>query len=315
MTEVTDIYKTTAQADPTHTTALRNAWARDMQRRFTELIRVIKTGVADRDCFGLQDKGMVLQQMLPPEYRVFAFLRDPQKVEAFMTWLQEQVDKGLLTTVQFQQIGSAVEAAWTNMYVYDSYKRGVLRARWEMQKAGMDIPPLDELGISSLLSTPFHMDRVGLLFTRVFTDLKNITSAMDTQISKVLAQGLIDGDGPRLIARKLIATINGDGIDRLGITDTLGRFIPAARRAEMLARTEVIRAHHLGTIQEYRNWGLEGVKVLAEWSTAGDDRVCEKCAPMNGKIFTLDEIEPLIPFHPLCRCITIPYIEEIQKYL
>jgi SPP1 gp7 family putative phage head morphogenesis protein len=100
----------------------------------------------------------------------------------------------------------------------------------------------------------------------------------------------------------------------LGITDTLGRFIPAARRAEILARTEIIRAHHLGTIQEYRNQGLLNIVVKAEWKTAGDDRVCTKCASLEGKVFTLDEIEPMIPAHPNCRCIALPYVEELLKY-
>jgi SPP1 gp7 family putative phage head morphogenesis protein len=83
----------------------------------------------------------------------------------------------------------------------------------------------------------------------------------------------------------------------------------------MLARTEVIRAFHLAAIQEYRNWGLADVYVQAEWQTAEDGRVCPKCAELQGKIFTLDEIEPLIPLHPYCRCIALPYIEDIIKYL
>ena len=71
----------------------------------------------------------------------------------------------------------------------------------------------------------------------------------------------------------------------------------------------------MATIQEYRNWGVEGVTILGEWKTAGDDRVCEKCASMEGRVFTLDEIEPLIPLHPQCRCIALPWIKELQKYM
>lgn len=308
------IYTVAKKYDPTGTTALRNAWARDMNKRFLELTSTIKKAVIDQDCFGLDIKLQALQ-MTPPQFRQFGFLRDPEKVDVFMKWLQEQVDKGLLTVGQFQQVGSAVEAAWINLYVFDSYKRGVIRARYEMKKAGIKVPSIEENGgIDMIMGTPFHMDRIGLLFTRVFIELKNITSAMDLQISKILSQGLIDGDGPRLLARKLVATINGTGVDKLGLTDTLGRFIPAQRRAEMLARTETIRAHHQATIQEYRNWGLEGVVVKGEWKTAGDDRVCDLCAALEGKIFTLDEIESMIPLHPMCRCIALPWIEELQKY-
>jgi SPP1 gp7 family putative phage head morphogenesis protein len=138
---------------------------------------------------------------------------------------------------------------------------------------------------------------------------------MDSQISRILAEGMINGDGPALLARKIVSVINGTGADKLGITDTLGRFIPGERRASMLSRTEIIRAHHLAMIQEYRNWGLEGVRVKGEWNTAGDGRVCEKCQSMDGKIFSLDEIEGMIPAHTCCRCIALPYIEELVKYL
>jgi len=129
---------------------------------------------------------------------------------------------------------------------------------------------------------------------------------MDTQISQILAQGLIDGDHPSIITRKLLATINGSGVGELGITDSLGRFIPAQRRADMLARTEIIRAHHVANIQEYKNWRAMGVTVRAEWSTAGGKRVCEICAGMDGKSFELEEIENMIPQHPMCRCIAVP---------
>ncbi len=313
--EVIDTYSAVANYDPTHTTGLRNAFAREMKRRFLELTIAIKEGVVNRDCFGLKKEGLGVHQVIPPDWKAFAFMRDPEKVAAFMEWLKKQVDAGLLKVGTFEQIGRAVEAVWTNLYVFDSYKRGVIRARYELGKAGVKLPSIEESGgIDMVMGLPFHMDRVGLLFTRVFTELQGITAVMDVQISKILAQGLIDGDGPALLARKLIATINGTGMGDLAITDTLGRFIPAARRAEMLARTEIIRAHHQATIQEYRNWGVLDIVVKGEWKTAGDDRVCDLCAALEGKIFTLDEIEPMIPLHPQCRCIALPWIAELQKY-
>jgi SPP1 gp7 family putative phage head morphogenesis protein len=302
------------KVDPTRTTSLRNTFARAMRVRFTELVQVIYKTVVTNDCFGLSDRIMTFQ-MTPAGEGAFAFPRSSQKIEEFMKWLQEQVDKGILTVAEYNQIGSSIDSAWTNMYIFDSYKRGVIRARAEMIAAGMLIPSIEESGgIGVVMGTPFHMDRVGVLFTRTYNELKGITDAMDSQISRILTQGMIDGDGPSLIARKIIATINGKGVDELGITDTLGRFIPAQRRAEMLARTEIIRAHHLATIQEYRNQGVLGITVLGEWKTAGDERVCAACQSLEGKIFTLDEIEPMIPLHPMCRCIALPWVEELQKY-
>ena len=303
------------QVDPTRTTTLRNVFAAKMNGKFLELLVVIKRAIVTEDVFGLKPGTLQLLQLTSPGAGAFAFPMSATKIEAFMKWLQSQVDKGLLDIGVAQQLGTAINSNWMNLYIYDSYKRGVIRARYELIKAGYDVPTIEQSGgINVVMQSPFHMDRVAILYTRIYSDLKGITSAMDTLISRVLAQGMIDGDGPALIARKLIAVINGRGVGDLGLTDILGRFIPAQRRAELLARTEIIRAHHLATIQEYRNWAVEGVTVLGEWTTAGDNRVCSRCAALEGKRFTLDEIEPMIPLHPLCRCIALPYIKELEKY-
>lgn len=179
-----------------------------------------------------------------------------------------------------------------------------------MRAAGMDVPVLesDEM-IQAAFNQPFHLDRVGLISTRVYSDLKGITTAMDTQISRVLGQGIADGDGPMKLAQLLTKTISGP-VGDLSLTDTLGRFIPAERRAKILARTEIVRAHHAATMQEYKNWGAEGVKVKAEWTTAGDGRVCAACSALQGKVYTLKEMENKIPLHPQCRCIALPVVED-----
>ncbi len=293
--------------DPTRTTYLRNAFERNLGKRFRVLRGRIRKLIVDEDCFGLKTGG---------DYRVtimtrFNFTRDADKIEAFMAWLNEQVEKGILSGAVLPQVGTGIEKAWTDRFIVDSYRRGVLRAKSEMVQAGYEPSPLwDTGGIAAVMAAPVHLDRVGVIATRVFTELKGITDAMGRQVAAVLAQGMMDGDNPTLLARKLTKTISGPFGD-LGITDTLGRFIPAERRATTLARTEIIRAHHLGNVQEMRNWGVAGVKVRAELKTAGYE-VCPECASLEGKVFTLDEIEKLIPVHPQCRCCALPVRVEAK---
>lgn len=290
--------------DPTHTLVLRNMFARDMRSRFNELINIIKRTVIYEDCFGLDKYRPVVHQMETPGQGAFAFSRSDVKLAQFMKWLEEQINKGIIDVRDLQQVGSSVEGAWTNKYVFDSYKRGIIRARSELRKAGYNVPSIDDTGgVSVPMNAPFHLERLGLLYTRVYSELKGVTAAMDIQISRILAQGLSDGDSAAVLARKLTSVIGDD----LSLVDSLGRFIPARRRADMLARTEVIRAHHLGNIQEMRNWGVEGVIVEAEFVTAGDKRVCSRCEALaKGGPYTLDLIEKLIPAHPACRCCAIP---------
>jgi SPP1 gp7 family putative phage head morphogenesis protein len=294
--------------DPTRTTVLRNTFAREMRKRFRRLRGVIREAIVDKDCFGLIDRPTVMADMNSPARRAFAFPRSRDKVEGFIKWLDEQQQRGILQVREMQQIGEPIEGAWTNRYIQDSYKRGVIRARYELRKAGFDVPDMASTGgIEASMSTPFHMDRVGLLYTRTYNELKGITQALDQQISRVLSQGIADGDNPRLLARKLVATINGSHAGELGIADTLGRYIPAERRAEIMARTEIIRAHHAANIREYENWRVEGLYVKAEWVTTGDQRVCPECASMEGTVYTLEEARDIIPAHPQCRCIALPF--------
>jgi len=296
--------------DPTRTTALRNTFVRDLNRRFRGLRGVIRRAIVERDCFGMLDNEFKVTTLAAINYslpgkKAFAFPRSEEKVSAFMDWLGKQEQQGILEIGTMKQIGTPIETAWTNKYIKDSYQRGVQRARMEMKKADYKIPSMAESGgITASMSTPFHMDRVGVLYSRTFNELKGITSQMDTQISRVLSQGIADGKHPTQLAKLLTRTISGP-VGDLSIKDTLGRFIPAERRAQTLARTEIIRAHHQATIQEYKNWAVEGVKVRAEWSTAGF-RVCPDCQNLEGQVFELDVMMNMIPLHPNCRCIALP---------
>lgn len=285
-------YKQIAKIDPTKTTLLRNRFSSDMNKRFTELALMVKRSVYNNDCFGL--KGLQANQMQPTTEEEFKYKTSSEKIAFFLLWLQEQVDRGVLNTSLF-------ENPWTNKYVYEAYKRGVIRARQELIKAGYKIPTIEAMGgIDVVLQNIYHVERLGLLQGKVFTDLKGITDAMSTQISRILTQGFLNGEDPALLARKLVATINGTGMGELGITDTLGRFIPASRRAMMLARSETIRAYGESALLEFKNWGLENVTALAEFSTVGDDKVCSKCSHLQGVVYSLDEASGIIPVHPNC---------------
>jgi SPP1 gp7 family putative phage head morphogenesis protein len=284
-----------------------------MKARFRKLRALIIKAVVEEDCFALNKPGDRTLSILAstPGHQAFDFTRSGDKVTAFMEWLGRQEKEGILQVTTRHQIGMGVEEAWTNKYVTSAYQKGILRGRRELIGAGFDAPAIElQGGMNVAFNQPFHLDRVGLLYSRTFQELKGVTASMDSQISRVLSQGMADGKNPREIARLLTKTISGP-VGNLGITDTLGRFIPAERRAQLLARTEIIRAHHVATIQEYRNWGLEGVTVQAEWADAGDGRVCEECAGLTGQVFTLDQIESMIPLHPLCRCIALP--AEVKK--
>jgi len=227
-----------------------------------------------------------------------------------MAWLRKQQDDGILEIISLPRLGQSLGEPWTNMFVKDSYSRGVIRAREQLMSAGYGAPGIGDVealpllgtpALAGVLANPFHVDRVASLYIRTYDQLKGITAAMDTQISTILAQGMADGDNPIQIAKKLNFIISGQG-DSLGVTDSLGRFIPAERRAKMLARTEIIRAHAQAQLTEFKVWGVAGVNVVAEWETAGFN-VCPLCLELSAKgPYTIEQAMNMIPAHPHCRC-------------
>jgi len=307
------VFVNNANRDPSRTTALRNAMVRQMNKRFRALTRLITKAIVTEDVFGLRDSGVTITILQDtPGFRRFAFRTKSEKVSAFMEWLNRQIQNDILQVRDITQVGSGINAAWTNKFIDDSYRRGVTRARQQMTSGGFEgVPPLSQTGgISAAMSGPLHLDRVGLLYTRAFNELKGITNAMDQAISRVLSQGMADGLNPTVIARNLNHVISGKG-GSLAVRDSLGRFIPAQRRATILARTEIIRAHAEAQLQEFENWNVEGVNVKAEWITAGDNRVCQQCANLEGSVFTIDQARGMLPLHAQCRCAWLPYKETI----
>lgn len=227
-------------------------------------------------------------------------IRSEYKRKKFMYWIKEQVDKGAIVIREIEQVGKAIEPEWQNKFIVDTDKRKELR---------------NKFGNASM-SVPIHMDSLGLAYTLAYSKLKGISNEMDLLISENLAKGIADGDGINEIARKITNAIDSAGLGEIGIAidDIPENNISTRRRAMMIAHTEILRAHHRRSMQDTKNWREWDVFGQVEWSTAGDNRVCERCKEMKGKVFSVEEIEDMIPLHPECRCIAIPLCEGLEKY-
>jgi uncharacterized protein YidB (DUF937 family) len=205
-----------------------------------------------------------------------------------MEWLRKQEDELILEIMPGFNVKSAAQSAWSNSYIDTAYQKGIRDAANKMKKEGAEIAPS---WINSAFNRPVHADRLGLIYTRTFSDLDGITRVMDQQISRILAQGIGEGRGPLDIAREL-----NERVDKIGIT-----------RARMLARTEIVSSHAEASINAYEEAGLEGVDVEAEILNGSDP--CPECQALaeNGP-YTLSEARGLIPAHPNCVCSLNPQV-------
>ena len=97
-------------------------------------------------------------------------------------------------------------------------------------------------------------------------------------------------------------------------------------RAYNIARTELAYSYNQGAYEgtkQAQEAGFMG-KTVKIWCTADDERVCETCGGLEGKVIDMDDdfpfstklaathptIRRMPPAHPGCRCTTI--FEEIE---
>ncbi len=284
--------------DPTRTTTLRRMFIADMNRRMRKLSKDIRVLLVDEDELGLKEPKRLT---LLGNKQAWRFRTDAQKVEAFNEWLGQAHKSNLLK-------GSETGNPWTDQYIESAHKKGLSRAYTDTKSEEV-AESLDfykgtkEQFIKTAFEQPEIKSKIQLLYTRTFQELKGVTATIDQQLSRTLAMGLTNGWAPSRIARdmsKNIASIN-------------------RKRARTIARTEVIRAHAEGQLDAFEQLGVEEVGVMAEWATAGDDRVCPMCGPLEGLILSVKEARDLIPRHPNCRCSWIPAnvgesLQKQQKY-
>lgn len=81
--------------------------------------------------------------------------------------------------------------------------------------------------------------------------------------------------------------------------------------ARRLAVTESARVYSEAQKANYEANGVEWFEVMTEL------KACKICQPFNGKIFKVSELVPALnapPFHPNCRCTTVPVFRKGTKH-
>lgn len=180
------------------------------------------------------------------------------------------------------------EGDWMRPFVVAAYSRGLQHADRSTGFRGQGVPPIMLDGVLN------YQDEVEVILARNFRLLRGITEVMNLQIKAALVRGVVQGLGPAVVTRLI-----EDRVEKVGKT-----------RAELLARTETIRAHAEATLARFAEYGFDEVAGQAEVLTAGDGRVCAACAEVDGKVFSLAEAGGVIPRHPRCRCVWLPVIPE-----
>lgn len=280
--------------DPTGTTTLRGRYERACVRRIRLVGRMARSAILVDDALGLST---IYGGQRTPRVRSVGFASDAArgqfagfshsaaKAKAFADWLNRQAD---IEVLDLPMVGRNYGRGkhWTTKYLDAGYRKGMRDAA---ASAGT---PYSATALQADFLGPVHSLRAQIIYSRNLEALAGVTEAMSVEIRDVLARGMIEGRGPRELARVVT-----DRVNKIGIV-----------RARTLARTEIIHAHADASLSFYQDAGLDVVQSMAEFQTSGDDRVCPICAGMEGEEYTIEAARGIIPVHPNCRCRWLPVL-------
>ena len=118
------------------------------------------------------------------------------------------------------------------------------------------------------------------------------TNKLMTTLTQEIPRGLVLGYNPRKLASQVSNKLNTN-----------------YNSTVRLIRTEYSHILNQATIDGYKASGIKQYKIL----TTLDNRRCDDCKDYEGIIVDVNEGQEgvdLPPFHPNCRCTTIPYFEK-----
>lgn len=278
------------RADPTRTATLRRVFSSDVTRRLKRVRKKLLKIIVDEDALGLRKS--TTRNQLSTNAR-WKFRSAAKQVDAFRAWVEKELQKELIGVT-----AKNIERAYWKQYIEQSYKKGVGRSFDDLRKPALADQDRvrdfyegtkDEF-LRSAFRRPVAVEKVKILASRVYTDLKGVTEDAATRMTRTLTDGLIQGHNPRKIGKDLAEVL--DGVSK--------------NRAVTIARTEVIRAHAEGQLDSLELQGEDKVGVMVEWSTAGDTRVCPLCSELEKVVLKISEARGLLPRHPNCRCAYLP---------
>jgi SPP1 gp7 family putative phage head morphogenesis protein len=219
---------------------------------------------------------------------------------ALLTWIatnSASLSTGLFFVEEFMRVAEREEerlifeengAAWMLPYLTQAFVRGLQHADKSTGLKGIGVKPI-------MLDGAVNYQReIDVIQAQNFRLLKGITEVMNLRIKALLTEGIVTGMNPKEVGRLITKNVEGIG----------------ARRGIVLARTETIRAHAEATLTRLADYGFDSVMGQAEFRTAQDDRVCARCAGLNGQVYSLAQAKGVIPVHVLCRCVWLPVIPQ-----
>ena len=199
--------------------------------------------------------------------------------------------KGLNIQIQQQiELIAAYKEQGLSKTLQEIFEEGYYRNIFDFQQftgVGSAFATLDNKAINAALSKPWTYD--GETFSaRIWKDRDKLKYSLE----KILTQGIIRGDSPDKTAKL--------------ISKETGTELSASRR---LVLTESAAIAERASLESYKELGVDEIEILVTL----DEKTCGTCGPLDGRHFPKSEAKTGVnipPFHPWCRCTTVPYFDD-----
>ncbi len=219
--------------------------------------------------------------------------RDGLSVRAYSARIEryEQLKSVIYTKIKNMAVKeTALVGALLNRAYKESYY-GMIDDTAKGMDVGISFAVLNDRAIDEAVNAKWHGKRFS---ERIWGN----TDRLAEEAQELIAKAIISGESYAKTAQKLA--------DRFGVD----KF-----HAVTLVRTETSHIHAVADKKAYEDLGITEYKYLATL----DDRTCETCGALDGKVFKLSEAREGVNYpsmHPRCRCTTTmnkPYIKRSAR--
>lgn len=220
------------------------------------------------------DTGQVVNSSMPDDHWFYVNRNIVYRYELsakLLSQLSSQIDDVLNLFYIGTESGNALSDWFMYASVNSAYEQGTAAAVTNLAA----ISPEYTRSLIDVITSPAYLNRIALLRTRVFENMKGLTDQTRSDLADTLARGMQAGQNPRDISK----TIR----ERIDVSKS---------RAERIARTEINNSHRRARWDEHRDAETRlGIRTRLMHISALLPTTRRTHADRNGNVYTVQEVE------------------------
>ena len=177
-----------------------------------------------------------------------------------------------------------VKALLGGIYTESNYKNAYEIA--QRTGATFEFAKIDDNKLNKVLNKPWTVDDKSFS-ERIWQDRKKLVNTVHQELTK----GILTGNSPINISKAISKKMNSDLYSAQRLVLTESAYFATEAQKECYNSLDVNKYEVLGTL---------------------DGLTCGECGAMDGKVFDRKDMTAGVnapPFHPNCRCTTVPYFD------